>query len=167
MADNTIVAARATMKRLYLEKVAPARIFTTGTLTASDDEIIAFAKQFDPQPFHLDPQPAKATCFQGQAAGGWHSTALCMRLLVGADMSPAGGMLGAGIEHLVWMRPAHPDDTLRAGCEILNVRRSTSRCAPRAFQVGRGRNEPERNPFAALCDHPRDAGKIDAREQLT
>ncbi len=115
------------MKLLYLEDFTPGRTFTTRSLTVTQDEIIAFAAQFDPQPFHLDPEAATKTFFQGLAASGWHTVALTMRLLIGSDMAPAGGIIGAGVEELSWLRPVRPGDRLHANSEILEARQSRSR----------------------------------------
>lgn len=90
------------------------------------EEIIAFARQFDPQPFHLDPEAAKASIFGGLAASGWHTAAMTMRLLV--DSVPfAGGSIGAGQEELRWPRPVYPGDVLRIRTEILETRASKSK----------------------------------------
>ncbi|EAQ26081.1 MULTISPECIES: MaoC family dehydratase [unclassified Roseovarius] len=115
------------MTLLYLEDFTPGRTFTTRSLTVTQDDIIAFATQFDPQPFHLDPEAATATFFHGLAASGWHTVALTMRLLIGSEMSPAGGIIGAGVDELSWLRPVRPGDTLRADSEILEARQSRSR----------------------------------------
>ena len=115
------------MKLLYLEDFTPGRTFTTRSLTVTQDENIAFAAQFDPQPFHLDPEAATKTFFQGLAASGWHTVALTMRLLIGSEMAPAGGIIGAGVEELSWLRPVRPGDRLHADSEILEARQSTSR----------------------------------------
>jgi acyl dehydratase len=115
------------MTLLYLEDFTPGRTFTTRSLTVTQDDIIAFATQFDPQPFHLDPEAATATFFHGLAASGWHTVALTMRLLIGSEMSPAGGIIGAGVDELSWLQPVRPGDTLRADSEILEARQSRSR----------------------------------------
>ena len=115
------------MTLLYLEDFTPGWTFTTRSLTVTQDDIIAFATQFDPQPFHLDPEAATATFFHGLAASGWHTVALTMRLLIGSEMSPAGGIIGAGVDELSWLRPVRPGDTLRADSEILEARQSRSR----------------------------------------
>ncbi|HEX9857615.1 MAG TPA: MaoC family dehydratase [Paracoccaceae bacterium] len=115
------------MTLLYLDDFKPGRTFTTGTLTVTQDDIIAFAAQFDPQPFHLDAEAAQATFFQGLAASGWHTASLTMRLLIGSEMSPAGGIISGGFDELTWLRPVRPGDTLRADSEILEVRPSRSR----------------------------------------
>ena len=68
------------------------------------EDIKAFARQFDPQPFHLDEAAAQESFFTGLAASGWHTAALVMRLTVESDLHPAGGTIGAGVENLRWPR---------------------------------------------------------------
>src|SRR5687767_131848 len=114
--------------RRYLDDFAPGQRFESGTLTLSADDIMAFARSFDPQPFHTDPDAARDTLFGGLAASGWHTAAATMRLLVDSGFGDiAGGMIGRGIEALGWPRPVRPGDTLRVLSEILDVRRSASR----------------------------------------
>ena len=86
-----------------------------------------FAREFDPQPFHLDEQAARKTIFQGLAASGWHTAALTMRLLVESELKPAGGLVGAGFDEFRWPRPVRPGDELRVESEVLEVRPSKSR----------------------------------------
>ena len=75
------------------------------------DQIKAFARQFDPQPFHLDDEAAKSTIFAGLAASGWHTAAITMKLLV-ESVPLAGGIIGGGSE-ISWPKPARPGDALR------------------------------------------------------
>ncbi|HXI37406.1 MAG TPA: MaoC/PaaZ C-terminal domain-containing protein, partial [Burkholderiales bacterium] len=82
--------------KLYLEDFAVGQVFRSGSRRITEAEIKAFAKEFDPQPFHLDDAAAKATMFGGLAASGWHTAAMTMRLLVESDLKPAGGIVGAG-----------------------------------------------------------------------
>ena len=90
------------------------------------EEIITFARQFDPQPFHLDAKAAETSIFGRLAASGWHTAAMTMRLMV--DTVPfAGGSIGAGQEELRWPRPVYPGDVLRITCEILETRASRTR----------------------------------------
>jgi acyl dehydratase len=91
------------------------------------EEITAFAAQYDPQPFHLDDAAARQTMFGGLAASGWHTAALTMRLLVGGEFRPAGGIIGGGMDELRWPRPLRPGDTLRLETEVMEVRPSRSR----------------------------------------
>jgi acyl dehydratase len=115
------------MTALYLEDFAAGQTFGSGSLMVSDHEIMRFGAEFDPQPFHLDPEAARDTFFGGLAASGWHTAALTMRLLVDGEMTPANGIVGAGFESLNWPRPVRPGDTLRVVSEILEVRPSRSR----------------------------------------
>lgn len=100
--------------------------FTSGTRLVEQDEIIAFAKQFDPQPFHTDPEAAKETLFQGLVASGWHTAAMTMRLLIDSGLSIEGGMVGAGGE-LTWPRPTRPGYVLQVETEVVELRPSRSR----------------------------------------
>lgn len=111
----------------YLEDFAIGQVFKTGRLRVDKEQIFAFARQFDPQPFHIDEEAARQSLFQGLAASGWHTAALTMRLLVDGELKPAGGILGVGFDELSWPRAVRPGDELRAQSEILEVRPSKSR----------------------------------------
>ncbi|MCX7790034.1 MAG: MaoC family dehydratase [Chloroflexaceae bacterium] len=111
----------------FLEDLVPGAIFRTGTLTVDTAAITAFAAQFDPQPFHLDPVAAKTSLFGGLVASGWHTAALTMRLLVTSELQLAGGLVGLGITDLRWPRAVFPGDTLSAVIEVLTVQFSASR----------------------------------------
>jgi acyl dehydratase len=113
--------------RLYLEDFSVGQIFRSGSRRVTEADIKAFAKEFDPQPFHLDPEAAKATMFGGLAASGWHTMALTMRLLVDGGAPIAGGIIGAGAEELRWPRPVRPGDELTVESEVLEIRPSRSR----------------------------------------
>jgi len=76
---------------LYLEDLVPGQRWVSGTCKVEAAAIRAFAEQFDPQPFHLDPAAAQSTFFEGLAASGWHTAALTMRLVVENELKPAGG----------------------------------------------------------------------------
>ncbi|KIN74214.1 MaoC family dehydratase [Sulfitobacter guttiformis] len=115
------------MTQMYLEDFKAGQTYSSGQIVVTEEEIIHFANQFDPQPFHLDPEAAKTTFFRGLAASGWHTAAMTMKLLVGGEMAPANGIIGAGFESLNWPRPVRPGDTLRVFSEVLEVRPSKSR----------------------------------------
>jgi len=115
------------MAETYLEDIAVGRTYRTGRVSVSADEIKAFAREFDPQPFHVDEEAARASLFAGLAASGWHTAALTMRLIVSAEFTPAGGHIGARIEEIQWPRPVRPGDELRAETEVLDVRPSESK----------------------------------------
>jgi acyl dehydratase len=110
---------------LYLEDVVVGTEFVTGEVTITQEDIIAFATQFDPQPFHTDPDAARDTFFGGLAASGWHTAALTMRLLVTQGPQIAGGTIGAGGE-LAWPTPTRPGDRLRAKITVQSVSPSKS-----------------------------------------
>jgi len=115
------------MTKRYLEDFAVGQVFKTGRKRVDKDEIFAFAKQYDPQPFHLDEAAARQSPFAGLAASGWHTAALTMRLLVDGEFKPAGGILGVGFDELSWPRAVRPGDELYVKSEVLEVRPSKSR----------------------------------------
>ena len=111
--------------RLYLEDLHVGQTFVTGSVIVTVEAIKAFARDYDPQPFHLDEAAARDSLFGGLAASGWHTAALSMRLLV--DGLPfAGGLIGVGGE-TTWPRPTRPGDTLTVHVEILEITPSRSR----------------------------------------
>jgi len=115
------------MTRLYLEDFAVGQKYGTKRLRVDAEAIKAFAAAFDPQPFHLDAEAARASFFQGLSASGWHTAALTMRLLVDGDLTPAGGIIGVWAEEMKWPRAVRPGDELEVEAEILAVRPSQSR----------------------------------------
>ena len=111
---------------LYLEDLQVGQRSVSGTYRIDEEQIRAFAQQFDPQPFHLDAEAAKATLFEGLVASGWHTAAVTMRLLVGGGLRIAGGIVGAGGE-MSWPSPVRPGAVLHVESEILELRPSRSR----------------------------------------
>ncbi len=111
---------------LYLDDLHVGMRFTSGEYPLDRAQIEAFARQFDPQPFHVDPVAAKDSLFAGQVASGWHTAAITMRLLVESGWPIAGGLVGVSAE-LRWPRPTRPGDVLHVEGEILDVRPSRSR----------------------------------------
>lgn len=112
---------------LYFEDLTPGRQFRSGTRVLDAEQIKAFARDYDPQPFHTDETAAAATFFKGLAASGWHTTAVMMRLLVDGEFRPAGGVIGAGVDELRWPRPVRPGDALTVVSEVVEARVSRSR----------------------------------------
>ena len=95
----------------------------SAALAVTEGDIIAFARSFDPQPFHTDPAAAAAhRLFKGLAASGWHTAALTMRLFATAETVIAGGIIGNGIDELRWPRPVRPGDTLTVTSEVVELR---------------------------------------------
>jgi acyl dehydratase len=124
------------MSERYLEDFAVGQTFGSGRLCIDKDRAKAFAAEFDPQPFHLDEEAARHTIFGGLAASGWHTAAVTMRLLVGSELKPVGGIVGAGFDEFRWPRPVRPGDELRVESEVLEVRPSKSRPAQGLIKVG-------------------------------
>lgn len=93
------------------------------------EEVIEFATKYDPQPFHLDDEAAKATFFGRLSASGWHTGAMVMRLMVDTwkDTEPAAGLGSPGIDELKWIKPVYPGDELSVQMELIDKRRSKSR----------------------------------------
>lgn len=110
---------------LWLEDLAVGQEFLSEGHSLDQRQIIDFATEFDPQPFHLDPVAAEQTFFRGLAASGWHTMALTMKLLV-QSMPFARGIIGAGGE-ISWPRPTRPGDILRVKSRITEIKPSLSR----------------------------------------
>ena len=111
----------------YLEDLTVGQVFTAGPLTVTEADIIAFARDYDPQPFHTDAAAAAShPVFGGLAASGWHTAALTMRLTVQAAGRLGWGVVGGGGE-LAWTRPVRPGDTLRLEARVLEIAPSRSR----------------------------------------
>lgn len=109
----------------YFDDLRVGQTFVSGSHTVDADSIIRFAREFDPQPFHVDPIAARDSFFGQLAASGWHTGAITMRLLVDGELQLAGGMIGGGGE-LVWPRPVFVGDTLRVHSEVVEMRPSRS-----------------------------------------
>jgi acyl dehydratase len=110
----------------YLEDLRVGQRFVSGSHTIDAAQIVAFAREFDPQPFHLDPEAAAHSFFKGLVASGWHTGAITMRLLVQGELQIAGGMIGGGGE-LTWPNATRPGDTLQVHSEVLAITPSRSR----------------------------------------
>jgi len=117
---------QAPTERFYLDDLKVGQRFTSGTLALDAEQIKTFAREYDPQPFHLDEAAAENSIFKGLAASGWHTAALTMRLLVSGGLPLAGGSVGAGGE-IAWPRPTRPGDILQVESEVVAVTPSRSR----------------------------------------
>jgi acyl dehydratase len=115
------------MPERYFEDFKVGDELTSPGITVTEAQIIAFAMQFDPQPFHVDEEAARHTFFGGLVASGWHTAAMTMRLFVDSDIKPATGYIGAGGSDLTWPRPVRPGDVLHAESEVVELRPSRSR----------------------------------------
>lgn len=112
---------------LYLEDFKEGTVRELGSFSLTEDEIVAFAERYDPQPLHVDPGAARELAFGGLIASGWHTAAACMRLLVDGILADAASMGAIGLEELTWLAPVRPGDAVHVENEILEVRPSDSR----------------------------------------
>jgi acyl dehydratase len=111
----------------YFEDYVPGLTVDCGGFSVSEAEIIAFAKEYDPQPFHVDPVGAKDGPFGGLIASGWQTTSLMMRQLVDYYVSPESSLGAAGVDEIRWPKPVRPGDSLRVRATVLEARRSASK----------------------------------------
>ena len=111
--------------RLHFEDFHAGQVFSLGTHRLTADQIIDFAKEFDPQPQHLDPEAAKSSILGGLAASGWHLCALCMRMTVDGLFVRCASMGAPGVEEVQWRRPAYAGDLLQLEAEVMGSRTSS------------------------------------------
>ena len=105
----------------------PGAVHDLGSVVVDEQEVIAFARQFDPQPFHLDKERAEKSAFGGLIASGWHTACMAMRLIVDHYLSEVSSEGSPGIDELRWLRPVRPGDQLSVRVTILDARVSRSR----------------------------------------
>ncbi|WP_067340549.1 MaoC family dehydratase [Stappia indica] len=109
------------------EDFEPGEIIALGSKTVTREEIIAFAAEFDPQPFHLDEAAGEASLLGGLAASGWHTISMLMRLMCDGLLLNSSGKGSPGVEEVRWMRPVRPGDVLTASAEVISSRVLNSR----------------------------------------
>ncbi len=112
---------------LYWEDFRPGETVEIGEHTFTEDEIVAFGRQFDPQPFHTDPEAARASFYGGVIASGWHTCAVGMRLMVRHFIGRSASAGSPGVENIRWLAPVRPGDTIRYRRVILEARPSESK----------------------------------------
>ena len=115
------------MKLIYFNDLKVGDRFHSEPYEISESAIVAFAREFDVQPFHTDPEAAKQTVFNGHAASGWHTAAIAMRLFTTGPLRFVGGCVGLGVDELRWPIAVRPGDRLRLETEILDLRTSRSK----------------------------------------
>ena len=121
---------------IYLEDLEVGRKASFGSYHVTREEVLAFARQYDAQPFHLSDEAAAQTHFGRIAASGWHTCAMTMAMIVenlGAD--PQAGLGSPGVDELRWLKPVYPGDTLRVESEIAEVTPSRSKPDIGSFQT--------------------------------
>jgi acyl dehydratase len=114
------------MPKRFFEDLKKGDRFKSGTYKVSAEQLISFAREFDPQPFHLDAVVADQTIFKGLIASGWHTDAMTMRLFV-QTLNFAEGAIGLGVDELRWPIAVRPDDVLQVETEIVDLRESRSK----------------------------------------
>ena len=108
-------------------EIKTGQLIEAGTVSVSEEEIIAFARQFDPQWFHIDPQRAGESRWNGLIASGWHTCCLAMKLIVDNVLAGSESFGSPGLTHLNWSNPVRPGDQLRLQLEVADVRTARSR----------------------------------------
>ena len=111
----------------YLEDYEVGRTYPLGTAILEEDEITAFARRYDPQPFHADPVAARDSEFGGVIASGYQVLAIAMRLMVAAYISPRASIVSPGIDEVRWLKPVRPGDTLSGRVTVEDIRPSASK----------------------------------------
>src|SRR5438445_9049572 len=114
------------MNERYFEDLKAGDRFKSGTYKVTEEQIVSFAREFDPQPFHLDPAVARQTMFKGLIASGWHTAAITMRLFV-QTLNFTEGAIGLGVDELRWPNAVRPGDVLQVETEIVDLRESRSK----------------------------------------
>ena len=128
------------------------RVIDCGTYRVSKDEILDFARQFDPQPHHLDEEAGKQSILGGLSASGWHVCAIAMRLFADAVVLKADNKGGAGAREARWMKPVRPGDLLRMEAEVVETKPSQSK--PFGFVTFECRIYNEREQVAMVSMTP-------------
>ena len=111
----------------YFDDYLPGASYECGSVSFDQASIIIFAKEFDPQPFHVDPVAAAAGPYRGLIASGWHTASAVMRLLVQSYLSAESSLGSPGLDEIRWPQPVRPDDTLRVRATVVEARRSLSK----------------------------------------
>jgi acyl dehydratase len=120
-------APTAAPPTLYWEDFPVGAVFEFGGATLTRESIVDFARQYDPQPFHLDDAAAAASLFGGLSASGWQTCALTMRMMCDGYLNRSASLGSPGIDELRWLKPVRPGDTLRVRMEVLQAREMASR----------------------------------------
>jgi acyl dehydratase len=106
----------------FWEDMAVGQVRDLGSISPSREEIIAFASQFDPQPFHLNDAAGEASVFGGLCASGWHTCSMAMRLMVTNFLQQTSSLGSPGLENIQWKKPVYPNDTLRLQTTVLETK---------------------------------------------
>ena len=113
--------------RYYWEDFPIGQVSDLGEMPVTREAVIEFARQFDPQPFHLDDEAARGTLFGRLSASGWHTCAMAMRMMCDAYLLESASLGSPGIDNLRWPKPVFPGDVLRLRMEVLEARPMASK----------------------------------------
>jgi acyl dehydratase len=111
----------------WFEDYEPGSVHEFGSIRVDEEEVLAFGRRFDPQPFHTDPEAAARTEYGGLIASGWHTAGLMMRLYSDHYLSKVATLVSPGIDDLRWLRPVRPGDELSLRVTVAEARRSRSK----------------------------------------
>ncbi len=114
-------------KQFWFEDYVSTAVHDCGQIHIGEEQIIAFAREFDPQPFHTSRELAEKSIFGGLIASGWHTASITMRLVVDRFLSESSSLGSPGIEELRWLKPVRPNEVLRVWVTILETRKSKSK----------------------------------------
>jgi acyl dehydratase len=112
---------------IYWEDFHVGKVIDLGTRVVPRAEVIEFARQYDPQPFHTDEAAAQASIYGGLIASGWHTCAMMMRLLYDGVLKRAASLGSPGVDSVRWLKPVRPDDVLHARMTVTETRASASK----------------------------------------
>jgi len=115
------------MSKLFFDDFAVGQVFQLGSRSLSEDEIIDFAKCYDPQPFHIDAKAAADTIYGGVIASGWQTVCVFTRMFVDGLLCRSAAMGSPGVDALCWLKPVRPGDRLNARVEVMMIRASRSK----------------------------------------
>ena len=122
--------------RFYWEDFPAGRVMEFGNMAVTREAVLAFARQYDPQPFHVDDAAAEASMFGRLAASGWQTCSMAMRMMCDAFLLESSSMGSPGLDQLRWLKPVYPGDTLRVRITVLAARPMASRPSAGLTQFG-------------------------------
>lgn len=117
----------ASAPKRYWEDFAPGQVIEHGPRRITREEIVAYAREFDPQPFHLDEEAARHSMLGGLCASGWHSCCILMRMAAESFVLNSSSMGAPGVDEVRWLVPVRPGDELKLRATVLSTRASGSR----------------------------------------
>jgi acyl dehydratase len=126
MAETAITEAVHTTPGRHFEDYPVGAVYVGGPITVSEEEILEFARRYDPQLMHIDKEAAAAGQFSGLIASGWHTGSLAMQMMV-KHFVPTGNLASPGLDELRWLRPVRPGDRLGLRATVESARRSHSK----------------------------------------